>query len=156
MLLRVSARCIILDGDGRLLVQLSKKGDFFRLPGGRIRPEETVLQGLQRELQEELGISKIDYAKLVFVVDSFYKRRSGIVHEVGLYFLCKINGALEQLKPREEHLRIRWVRPEELTASNFRPSALASYLRKIRDIMASSSDGVAHYVINIDVGEWNE
>jgi 8-oxo-dGTP diphosphatase len=155
MLFRVSARCIILDDNGRLLVQLSKKGDFFRLPGGRIRPEETVIQGLQRELQEELGISKISNAKLIFVVDSFYKRRSGIVHEVGLYFLCEIDGALQQLKPREEHLRVRWVRPEEISSDNFRPPALAPYLKKIKEIL-SSNNGVAHYVINIDVGEWNE
>lgn len=155
MLFRVTARCIILDSDGRLLVQLSKKGDFYRLPGGRIRPEETVIQGLQRELQEELGIEKIDDAKLVFVVDSFYKRRSGIVHEVGLYFLCKINGTLESLKPREEHLRIKWVRPEELSSENFRPSALAPYLKKIKSII-SSFNGATTYVINIDVDERGE
>ena len=89
MLFRVAARCIILR-DGKILVQLSKRGDFYRLPGGRIRPDETIVQGLQREVHEELGIEKLENMRLIFIVDSFYKRRSGIGHEVGFYFLCDV------------------------------------------------------------------
>ncbi|WP_338248970.1 NUDIX hydrolase [Pyrodictium abyssi] len=141
----MTARCIIMR-DGLILVQLSKKGDFYRLPGGRVRPEETVLQGLQRELREELGISDIGEAKLAFIVESFYRRRSGIVHEIGFYFICSLGDA--EIKPREEHLKLRWVRPDELDVDNFRPSALAKYLRKLD----GSSDVYPQYIINVDVG----
>ncbi|HIQ23828.1 MAG TPA: NUDIX domain-containing protein [Pyrodictium delaneyi] len=145
MLFRVTARCIIMR-DGLILVQLSKKGDFYRLPGGRVRPEETVLQGLQRELREELGISNISEAKLAFIVESFYRRRSGIVHEIGFYFICRLGDA--EIKPREEHLKLRWVRPDELDVNNFRPSALAKYLRRLHD----GGDVYPQYIINVDVG----
>lgn len=145
MLFRVTARCIIMR-DGLILVQLSKKGDFYRLPGGRVRPEETVLQGLQRELREELGIFDIGEAKLAFIVESFYRRRSGIVHEIGFYFLCNLGNT--EIKPREEHLRFRWIKPDELDADNFRPSALAQYLRKLN----INGDIYPQYIINVDVG----
>ncbi|KSW11965.1 hypothetical protein CF15_04010 [Pyrodictium occultum] len=147
MLFRVTARCIILQ-DGLLLVQLSKKGDFYRLPGGRVRPEETVLQGLQRELMEELGIPKIGDARLAFIVESFYRRRSGIVHELGFYFLCK-SPIGPNVKPREDHLKLRWIKPEELNAKNFKPSALASYLRKLD----GARELQPRYIINVDVGQ---
>ncbi|ABM80726.1 NUDIX hydrolase [Hyperthermus butylicus] len=147
MLFRVAARCIILR-DGKILVQLSKKGDFYRLPGGRIRPDETIVQGLQREVHEELGIEKIENMRLIFIVDSFYKRRSGLVHEVGFYFLCDVGDA--EIKPREEHLRIEWIEPEQLDSKNFRPSALAPHLRRIREVLENGLP--AQYIINVDVG----
>jgi len=151
MLLRVSARCIILDGD-RILVQLSKHGDFYRLPGGRIRPEETILHGLQREIREELGIENLKDPKLLYVVDSFYRRRNGIVHEIGFYFLCNPVGGLDKLRPREEHLRLRWVRLQEISPETFRPATLAGYLKKLAEVDDPASLDTV-YLVNIDVEE---
>lgn len=151
MLFRVAARCIIIDR-GRLLVQLSRHGDFYRLPGGRIRPEETVLQGLQRELREELGIDHFDAPRLLYIVDSFYRRRNGIVHEIGFYFLC--NGIdVSRIRPKEEHLRIKWIGVEDVSPDTMRPSSLAAYLRRLMENGGKVSDGVPVYLVNIDVGE---
>ncbi|RUM47620.1 MAG: hypothetical protein DSY37_01965 [Hyperthermus sp.] len=150
MLFRVTARCIIMR-DSSVLVQLSKHGDFYRLPGGRVRPEETLVQGLQRELREELGLDRIDNPLLLYVVDSFYRRRNGIVHELGFYFLCDGVDPGE-VEPKESHLRVKWVKASEITPDSFRPSVLAAYLK---ELLASS--GLKHYrapiyLVNIDVG----
>ena len=150
MLLRVSARCIIVN-KGLILVQLSKHGDFYRLPGGRVRPEETILQGLQRELREELGLEELGDTKLLYIVDSFYRRRNGIVHEIGFYFLCDPANK-DKLHPKEEHLRITWLPLGELTPENFRPSTLAGYLKKLADVENPFQVDTV-YLVNIDVGE---
>jgi 8-oxo-dGTP pyrophosphatase MutT (NUDIX family) len=146
MLFRVTARCLLLR-DGHILVQLSKHGDFYRLPGGRVRPEETILQGLQRELREELGLEKIGDPELVYIVESFYRRRSGIVHEIGFYFLCR-PGNGEEIKPKEEHLRIKWVPLDDITPEVLRPSVLAPYIKKM------GNGGLPRkplYLVNVDI-----
>jgi 8-oxo-dGTP diphosphatase len=145
MLFRVSARCILLR-DGQLLVQLSKHGDFYRLPGGRVRPEETILQGLQRELREELGLDKLGDPELLYIVESFYRRRSGIVHEIGFYFLCPPPG--EDVKPKEEHLRVKWVPVSSLTPETLRPSVLAPYLQKLGN---GGRPVKPLYLVNVDI-----
>ena len=148
MLFRVASRCIILR-DSSILVQLSKHGDFYRLPGGRVRPDETIIQGLRREIREELGLDELGELDLLYVVESFYRRRNGIVHELGFYFKCS-PPSLDAIKPREEHLRIRWVPLSEISPDKFRPSALAGYLRML------ASNGTPRkpiYIVNIDVGE---
>jgi len=145
MLFRVTARCLLLR-DGHILVQLSKHGDFYRLPGGRVRPEETILQGLQRELREELGLEKIGEPELVYIVESFYRRRSGIVHEIGFYFLCKAPEG--EIKPKEEHLRIKWVPLDDITPDVLRPSVLAPYLRGLGN---GGNVKKPLYLVNVDI-----
>ncbi len=149
LLFRVTSRCIIINGD-KILVQLSRKGDFYRLPGGRIRADETLLQGLERELREELGIVKVDSAELYFVVESFYKRRSGIVHEIGFYFLCN-PGSETRFIPKEDHLKIGWVNISSLSSENFRPAVLASYLKKLQNGQNCPKPPI--YLVNIDIEE---
>ncbi len=124
--MRISVRCVFTRGN-EILVQLSKKGDFYRLPGGRVRPDETLIKALKRELLEELGISVEEPTRLLYVVDSFYRRRSNIVHDIGFYFYCeKYEG---DIKPREEHIRVKWIPLEKISKDNFRPAPLAELLK---------------------------
>ncbi|MET1101876.1 MAG: NUDIX domain-containing protein [Pyrodictiaceae archaeon] len=146
MILRISVRCLIVK-EGSILVQLSKHGDFYRLPGGRLRPEETILHALKREISEELGIEIDEPKKLVYVVDSFYKRRANVVHEVSLYFLCDI-GDNVKLKPREEHVKVKWVKLEDINEDNFRPKSLAEILK--HDALKGFEEDTK-YVVNIEV-----
>lgn len=145
MLFRVSARCVLLR-DGMILVQLSKHGDFYRLPGGRVRPEETVLQGLQRELREELGLEKLGDPDLLYIVESFYRRRSGIVHEIGFYFLCKPPEG--EIRAKEEHLKIKWIPLDTLTPETLRPSVLAPYIKKLGN---GGKPVKPLYLVNVDI-----
>jgi len=145
MILRVSVRCILVK-NGRILVQLSKHGDFYRLPGGRVRPDETLIQALRRELLEELGVSSTEPEYLLYIVDSFYKRKNSVVHDIGFYFLCK-NRVEEEMKPREEHVKIEWIPIEKLNKDNFRPIALAEILKKD---LASANLPSTQYIVNIE------
>ncbi|MCA9389772.1 NUDIX domain-containing protein [candidate division WWE3 bacterium] len=46
--------------DGKILMVREPHKDFFVLPGGKQDPGETSIQTLQRELQEELGVTVND------------------------------------------------------------------------------------------------
>ncbi|HVB99334.1 MAG TPA: NUDIX domain-containing protein [Candidatus Dormibacteraeota bacterium] len=53
----------LIEKNGRLLVGQRRRGDSFEFkwefPGGKVRPEETLEQGLARELREELGVESV-------------------------------------------------------------------------------------------------
>jgi len=57
----VVAAGILIDSEGRYLLGQRPEGKpyagYWEVPGGKVEKGETIFQALQRELQEELGIS---------------------------------------------------------------------------------------------------
>jgi len=62
---RVALKAIILDDQGRLLLVVNKDG-VLEIPGGGWEHNETMEQGLQRELQEEIGVRAKNIAPILF------------------------------------------------------------------------------------------
>ncbi|HVU74177.1 MAG TPA: NUDIX domain-containing protein [Mycobacteriales bacterium] len=50
-----SARVLLVDADGRVLLQKAASGHWYT-PGGRLDPHETLTQGAVREIREETGL----------------------------------------------------------------------------------------------------
>ncbi len=127
MKLRITARCIILD-NGNLLVQVSRRGNFYKLPGGKIKPSEPILKSLERELYEELGLRVRETPRLVGIIDSFYRDKSSIVHEVGFYFLCNVEG---KPTPRENHIEVKWLKLGTADFEKLRPTPLQELIMNV-------------------------
>ena len=142
MRLRITARCIIIN-DGKVLVQVSRRGNFYKLPGGKIKPSEPVLHTLERELYEELGLRFNEPPRLVGVVDSFYRDRLAIVHEIGFYFLCSVEG---EPVPRENHIEVKWLEPGSEDFVKLKPDAVQEIVSKL----ASGDTPSQSYYISID------
>lgn len=62
------AVAIITDENNRILVTQRAmnvpQGGFWEFPGGKLEPQETPEQAMQREIQEELGIEVKEYSYL--------------------------------------------------------------------------------------------
>lgn len=53
---RISAGCLLLNEEGRLLIVNPTYKDGWEIPGGTVEANESPRQGCARELREELGV----------------------------------------------------------------------------------------------------
>jgi 8-oxo-dGTP diphosphatase len=101
--------------DGRYLIARRKPGvhlaGFWEFPGGKREAGESLVECLQRELFEELGI-RVDLPIPYRIVRHDYPEKTVELH----FFRCAIEeGEAEPVDCAE----IRWVLPEELTQFEF-------------------------------------
>ncbi len=86
------------------------QGMTWGIPGGKLESEETPVEGVIREVFEEIGL-KIDASKLS-EIDTLYVRRSSID-----YIFYRFRAHLSSLPVLhlnlEEHVEARWVTLEE-------------------------------------------
>lgn len=85
---RINARGIIYH-DGKLLAvkHISSNGEtaaYYAVPGGGVDPMESITQGLERELVEELGIRPV-VGKLLFI-QQYRSGRAGFEEELEFFF----------------------------------------------------------------------
>ena len=145
---KVVARCIVIKGS-ELLVQVSKKGDRYRLPGGSVNDTETIVECLKREMHEELGVN-IEVGKLLYIVESFYRRKNRIVHEIGFYFLCKLSSERgKDITSREKHVEIHWSPLDQLEEAKFRPPVLLAVIRE--DYKKGFQGIYPRYIVGLDL-----
>ena len=80
----VKARAVILT-DGRLVItrQHRRGQPYNALPGGRVKPGESVLEALARELREEADL-EIEPGRLLYIAEVFAPAR---IHDLNLLFL---------------------------------------------------------------------
>ncbi len=101
----------VIRRDGRVLIAKRPStgllGGLWEFPGGKLEEGETLPEGLQREISEELDAQ-------VRVGEPFGIYRHGYTHfKVTLHAFCC---DLSQGEPRALHAsEIRWAAPEELT-----------------------------------------
>lgn len=103
----VSVAGIVIDDDGRALLVQRRDNAHWEPPGGVLEQGETIIQGLQREVAEETGLSVEPIA-----LTGVYKNMSrGIV---ALVFRCRaVNGKLA-LNP--EVKAFRWAGESEISS----------------------------------------
>lgn len=112
----VVVAAVIQQGNAFLVTQRpagTHLAGLWEFPGGKIEPPETHVEGLQRELREELGVGA-SVGELIFHTAHDYSDRT-----VTLYFYqCALSGTPQPLLGQQ----IRWVPREELPTLGFPPA----------------------------------
>lgn len=105
---RISVKAIVAYGDQVLL--LRKVEGKWDLPGGRLDGEEDPVQGLGRELREEIGIA----ADTTVLVDCAVRRRVTNMPILVVFYLCRTKVPVDDLKLSPEHNVARLFPPNEV------------------------------------------
>jgi ADP-ribose pyrophosphatase YjhB (NUDIX family) len=75
--------------DGRVLLQGEEHRRSWTLPGGGLELMEHAVDGLTREMREELGVAA-RVERLLWVVESFWTEERRAYHEIGFHFLMTL------------------------------------------------------------------
>ncbi len=126
--------------DGRKIVLLTRRGiepfkGYWDIPGGFLKNGEDPVEGLRREIREELGTELLD-AELFFSVTDSYPR-DDIPEEaqftICLYFICHIDPDTT-LKAEDDITESKWFPLDEIPEKlSFNGNKLA--LEKARELL---------------------
>ncbi len=116
MLIVVAA---VIEHDGKLLVCQRRRGDAFELlwefPGGKVKQGESAKEALQRELQEELGMTS-EIGEELFRTQHRYAELSEPIELI--FFAAKVGSSALQNLAFE---RMEWHAAESLPELDFLP-----------------------------------
>ena len=122
---------IINDKDEILLVQWGEQYDFtWHFPGGRLDESDEAVEGLRREVREELGVEieiiKPVYTKYVTKKDCAYMKDK---ERYAVFYLAKLSGEIK-LNDRELH-SYKWYKKSELSDVKFFMGFYKEMLEKV-------------------------
>ena len=103
------------------------QGGLWEFPGGKIRPDETTYQALQRELSEELGIEVIEAQPLMKVRHNYTDKQVLL----DIWTVTSFQGQGAGMEGQE----CRWVKLKELLSNSSDypfPDANKPILEKLR------------------------
>lgn len=113
-----------------LLVCKNKKKDYFYLPGGHIEFGESMVEALQREWQEELGVTCEVQKFLAFFEERFTDADHFKHHEYTFLYNVSCPTILQNQTPpsAESHIEFHWLPTADLPKYILLPQNTQKYL----------------------------
>ncbi|MFC1982051.1 NUDIX domain-containing protein [Chloroflexota bacterium] len=115
----IGVGAVIEDGTGRVLLvkHVPERGGFWQgkwiCPGGRLEPEETIKEGIIREVREETQL-EIDLLAPLPAFDTIFRSDGETsLHVIYIDYLARVAGG--ELKPGSDIGEAIWIEKESIT-----------------------------------------
>lgn len=109
----IGVSAIVFDDDGRVLLiqrNLPPAAGYWHVPGGKLEPGESMVEGVRREVKEETGLD-VTIGPIMAVVE---RRQEGF-HYVIVDFLARLDNPNQtEVKPSDDARAAAWVAENEL------------------------------------------
>lgn len=99
----------VIEHDGKILVCRGIGDTVWEFPGGRLHEHEEPMEGVAREIKEELGID-VTVEKVVHISRSYHSKSKQ--WQVFVVYRCGMNGDIHA-DPKEVE-EVKWVSRDEL------------------------------------------
>jgi 8-oxo-dGTP pyrophosphatase MutT (NUDIX family) len=120
----------IVEREGHYLLAHRSDIDWWNLPGGGLEYDETLEEGLAREVREEVGCT-IEIERLVGVYSKPRKR------EVVMTFLCHLTHESAEPGTSDEVSKVAWFLPSEFPAN-----LLPKHRQRIDDALLQQTQAI--------------
>ncbi|WP_418696101.1 NUDIX hydrolase [Barnesiella intestinihominis] len=118
---KASVAAFVMDRQSRILVcrrAFDPSKGMLDLPGGFTECGETVEEAVVRELSEEIGW-KPKQMKYLCSFPNVYRYSGFDVHTMDLFFLCRSDEDMGDLKAHDDVAECFWLRKEEIEPEKF-------------------------------------
>jgi 8-oxo-dGTP pyrophosphatase MutT (NUDIX family) len=122
---------------GRVLVQNVSGDPTSSIPGGRIDQNESSVETVIREMEEEFG-RRVEVGPLAFVIESFFPEKAQLFHEIGFYYPITVSDdfpyhatdVCHRFREGPVEIEYRWIEttPSALAACSLYPEPLRDRL----------------------------
>ncbi len=136
-----TAAIIYNEDSSKVFLQRQGDHDFYMFPGGRLEVNEEAETAIKRELKEELAIE--EEVSLKYISENFIKFPDKKYHEIGFYFIVKIDEKKYKYSSGQEYdskdeandgkSKFKWISKEELNHISLMPENMKDMLFKNTD-----------------------
>lgn len=130
----IGIKGLIINNNKALILKSLTKGSYYwDIPGGRIEKGETIINALERELQEELpSIKNIQVQNLVsiFELDRTFTTDQGL-----MLLIYRVAAELSAITLSNEHCQYQWVSKEELQLPEFKNYLNTEYHKLLNQLL---------------------
>lgn len=130
---RIRTAGVLLAGD-QILLESVQDVEIWTVPGGGLKPQETLEEGCAREYHEETGL-EVTCGRLLCVHEHYWKVGRSVVREYGFYFevhpLLPFDEPRPAIAAREAGMQFGWFPLEALRHLPFHPDPLRTVLAEI-------------------------
>ena len=122
-MISVGLCCLLINEKNEILLEKRSDNSLYCLPGGSIDFDETVIEGVKREVKEETGIS-LDKVELMMILsgnkEQFKYPNGDVTDYVDLIFYSNVNSKEINLnnKHDDESLSIKFYSINELPSED--------------------------------------
>lgn len=131
--------------EGKILLIKRKEVEIFEgfwdVPGGKLEKEDSLYEGIAREIKEEVGL-KLTKVLLILSTTKFEGDKEDYPTIIRNIYLCNAVGEINLSK---EHSEYKWVKPEDLVNYKFPNHAdLQSVLKNLPIILSEIDKEISY------------